>query len=115
LKFRPELTDNYRFKTTPGESLRYFEEDGSLVMTQDQLEKGTLPVYHTGLFWANLLLNLLHLGVWFVALWLLLRFGWPHALGLGLILWLAVSVPGSLVPTLLHGATEAGKESATTG
>ena len=36
----------------------------------------------------NLLLNALLLAVCFVALWLLLTFQWPHALGQAVVLWL---------------------------
>jgi hypothetical protein len=114
VKFHPDLTEKRTFKIEPGEPLRFREEDGDLSLTEDQLLDGVLPVYHPGRFWANLILNLLHLAVWFTALWLLLRFQWPHALGLALVLWLAVSVPGSLVPTLLNRASEAGKEDTAT-
>jgi hypothetical protein len=42
-----------------------------------------------GLLVGNVLLNLAHLLVWFLAFWLLLQFQWPHALGLAAIFWLA--------------------------
>ena len=29
---------------------------------------------------------------WFACLWLLLRFQWPHALGLAVVLWLACTL-----------------------
>ena len=38
------------------------------------------------------LLNFLHLGVWFVCLWLLLRFQWSHALGLAIVFCLAMTL-----------------------
>ena len=40
-----------------------------------------------GLTFINLLLNAVFFGVWFACLWLLLRFQWPHALGLAVPLW----------------------------
>ena len=39
----------------------------------------------SSLLWGNLLLNLAHLLVWFLAFWLLLEFQWSHALGLAAI------------------------------
>ncbi len=50
----------------------------------------------------NLLLNGLHLVVWFACLWLLLRFQWPHALGMALVCWLVVTV--IVIPPLLNKA-----------
>jgi hypothetical protein len=48
---------------------------------------GQETAFRTGRFFANLLLNFLFLAVWFVALWLLLRFGWPAALGQAVVFW----------------------------
>jgi hypothetical protein len=53
---------------------------------------------------ANLLLNFLHLGVWFACLWLLLRFQWGHALGFAVVLWLALTL--TILP-MLFTKTEA--------
>jgi hypothetical protein len=53
-------------------------------------------------FLANLLLNFFHLALWFVCLWLLLRFQWGHALGLGLVSWLLVTLV--FMPMLLDAA-----------
>jgi hypothetical protein len=47
-------------------------------------------------------LNFLHLGVWFVCLWLLLRFQWAHALGLAFCLWLVVTL--LIVPQIFQTA-----------
>jgi hypothetical protein len=43
------------------------------------------------LFW-NLLLNLLHLILWAVVLWLGMRFNFWHAVGLGLVMWLFMMI-----------------------
>jgi hypothetical protein len=109
--FTPEM-EGGKFKIEPGQSLRYREEGDGREITQEQLERGELTETHTGLLWLNFLFNFLHLGVWFACLWLLLRFQWPHALGLALACWLVMSIPGSIVSTLLAKAREAGKEPA---
>jgi hypothetical protein len=69
---------------------RYVEEDGIRYMTDDQL--GWIYTPRHGLTWAMLALNSFHLVVWFLALWLLLRFQWGHALGLALGLWIAMTL-----------------------
>jgi hypothetical protein len=107
--FTPEM-EGGKFKIEPGQSLRYREEGDGREITQEQLERGELTEMHTGLLWLNFLFNFLHLGVWFASLWLLLRFQWPHALGLALACWLVMSIPGSIVSTLLAKAREAGRE-----
>jgi hypothetical protein len=63
----------------------------------------------TGLFFANLVLNLLHLGVWFGCLWLVLRFQWTHALGLAAVLWLVMTL--TVLPMLLMRAGTVARES----
>jgi hypothetical protein len=109
VEFRPELDEKGKFRRTEGDdSIRYTEVEGSRFFDSNAV--GTVSVYRTGLFFANLLLNLLFLGVWFACLWLLLRFQWPHALGLGLVMWLAFSLPGSLVSTLLSMSTDAARQ-----
>jgi hypothetical protein len=55
--------------------------------------------FRTGLFLGNVLLNLLHLALWFVCLWLLLRFQWAHALGLAFVLWLVMTL--AVLPVLM--------------
>lgn len=52
-----------------------------------------------GRFLGNLFLNLLHAGLWFVCLWLLLQFRFNDALGFAAVLWLVATV--MLVPPLL--------------
>src|SRR5439155_8961007 len=76
--------------------LRYRDSRGR-VMTEDAI--GRLSTTRWGLLWGNLFLNLIHFLLWFVCLWLLLRFQWSHALGLAVILWLIMTIFG--VPALL--------------
>jgi hypothetical protein len=67
---------------------RYVEQGGrGRVMTDDAIGEMTTTNY--GLLVGNFLLNLGHLLVWFLCLWLLMQFHWPHALGLAVALWLA--------------------------
>jgi hypothetical protein len=97
------------FKVDPNQSSpRYVEVGGRRVMTEDSL--GRLRTFRWGLFFTNLLLNSAHLALWFVCLWLLLRFQWSHALGLAFIFWLLMSF--AILPMLLERADEAGQERA---
>jgi hypothetical protein len=68
---------------------------------------GTLPVSHWGASLAKLLLTLIHLGLWFACLWLLLHFQWGHALGLAVVLWLTLSL--TVLPIIFTKAEETAK------
>lgn len=63
---------------------RYLEQRGSRYVQAKQLDdhKGVLFVPSSAVVATALLLNVGHFVVWFLAIWLLLRFGWGHALGL---------------------------------
>jgi hypothetical protein len=61
-------------------------------------------IFRFGLLVANLLLNFLHFAVWFLCLWLLLRFQWGHALGLAIVLWLVMTL--TVLPTLMSRTGE---------
>ena len=90
--FKPERDEQGNFKqsstTRMGreskEPLRYIDETGR-VMVEGSL--GQLSVNRPGRFLGNLLLNLMFFAACFVALWLLLRFQWAHALGQAAVLW----------------------------
>jgi hypothetical protein len=99
VEFEPDLTSQKTFRIEPGQDLQYHEVDGSRVISEGQLLQGTYTASSAGLFWANVLLNLLHFGLWFGCLWLLLRFQWPHALGLAAAVWLTMTL--TIVPMLL--------------
>jgi hypothetical protein len=110
LEFRPVLNEKGNLKREQGDpKVHYQEVDGSQVITQDQIQQGRLVISHPGWVFVNFLLNLLHLGVWFAGLWLLLRFQWPHALGLGVALWLVMTL--TVLPMLLSKTREAAWES----
>lgn len=93
VQFDAERDANGKFKVSSNKSLVYRDERGR-TMAEDRL--GQLTVPRRGLLFANLLLNLVHLGVWFAALWLVLRFQWSHALGLAVVFWLLMTL------TILH-------------
>lgn len=90
-RFDAEMTPQGTFKIEDNRPLRYVEQDGrGRVMTDDAI--GGISTTRYGLLFGNLLLNLAHLLVWFLCLWLLMEFHWPHALGLALALWLAFAM-----------------------
>lgn len=92
----------YQFEPRKAKDADYptFESKEGWVMTQyDNGVTGLPHMFSTALFFANIFLNLLHLGIWFVCLWLLLRFQWSHALLLALPIWVAMTF--IVVPMLL--------------
>ncbi len=76
--------ENGHFKVGPNESLRYRDDRGR-EMVEGYL--GQVSTRHYTWLLTNLLLNFLHLVVWFLGLWLLLRYQWAHALGLAVVFW----------------------------
>jgi hypothetical protein len=104
--FEPERDANGNYKTrtesplslwpSRQKSLLYHDASGR-EMSEGRL--GQLSTFHRGILLASIFLNTFHLALWFVCLWLLLRFQWSHALGLAVIFWLISTV--LIVPTLL--------------
>jgi hypothetical protein len=91
------------------ESVRYVEVGGrGRVMSENEL--GQVGEFRWGPFLVNLSLNVLHLGVWFVCLWLLLRFQWSHALGLAIVFWLVMTL--AVLPPILNSARAAAQPAA---
>jgi hypothetical protein len=83
-----QLPPGGKFK--PDEPARYVEEGGQhRVLTEYDVQRGQVTRTRRGLLLGYFLLNVLLLAVWFTGLWLLLRFQWPHALGLAVVLWVA--------------------------
>jgi hypothetical protein len=96
--FKPERDEEGNYKREKVKSLigpnlekplRYLDDRGR-VMNEDRL--GELSRFRWGVFLAYSFLNMFHLGLWFICLWLLLRFQWSHALGLSVIFWLAMTI-----------------------
>jgi hypothetical protein len=103
VRFEAERDKNGKFKIATGRSLRYVDERGR-DMTEDRL--GALKLPRRGRLFLNFLLNLSHLVVWFLVLWLLLRFQWSHALGLAVVFWLLMTF--TVLPMMLSKAEELG-------
>jgi hypothetical protein len=68
---------------------------------------GVLSAFRFGRFVLNLFLNLFHLALWFVCLWLVLRFQWGHAFGLAIVLWLVTTL--AVLPMMLTEAADKGR------
>jgi len=66
---------------------RWEEEGGKHRYMTPFDSPGRMTTTHPGRSVFSLVLNVLHLGVWFVCLWLLLRFQWPHALLGAAVFW----------------------------
>ncbi len=98
--FKADL-DNGHFK----KEANYIDENGRVM---PEVYLGHVSRLRWGAFFVNLFLNLVHLALWFVCLWLLLRFQWGHALGLAVPLWGAVTL--ILIPMLVDRAREAAAE-----
>jgi hypothetical protein len=117
IEFKAKLNAKGNFERQEGDRqtlARYVEVGGGRTLTSDDLERGgELTTRNLGAFIANVLLNVFHLALWFVCLWLLLNFQWLHALGLALAVWVAFSIPGSVVNMLLNVSRAAARESAT--
>jgi hypothetical protein len=96
------------FQVKSGDSLRYRNADTGWEMTEGQL--GRVSVFHGGWLLGNVLLNLLHFVVWFVSLWVLLRYQWSHALGLAVVFWLVTTL--FVVPQMLTKAENVAQERA---
>jgi hypothetical protein len=82
--FLPDKDEKGHFKVAPNELLRYRDERGR-EMVEGYL--GFVSTRHYSWLWMNLFLNFLHGVVWFLCLWLLLRYQWSHALGLAVVFW----------------------------
>jgi hypothetical protein len=94
------------FRPDPKDKDRYVDDRGRVMEAQ---YPGKATTHRTGLLLANLFLNLvLHPAVWFVSFWLLLRFQWPHALGLAAVCWLATTL--LILPPLLNKAENVARE-----
>lgn len=105
--FKPPTDERGNFKVEKGQSLRYYEEnDPQRYMEEGYL--GQVSIFHFGWLVMGLLLNFGFLIVWFVCLWLLLRFQWSHALGLAFVAWL---ISLFVLPMLLTQAEKIRRDS----
>jgi len=89
----------------PEQPLRYRDEQGR-IMTEDAI--GRISISRWGIFFANMFFNLFHFVLWFVCLWVVVRFQWAHALGLAFLLWLIMTIP--VLPILFEKAQAGGTQ-----
>mgnify|MGYP001593542327 CR=1 FL=1 len=97
--------ETYRFvetKVSAGEFAQFVHEKGWIMKFNESGPTGIPQVFRTGRFLANLFFNFMHLALWFVGLWLLARFQWSHALGLGFCMWLLFTL--AVLPMMLEYA-----------
>jgi hypothetical protein len=108
--------DNYLFKRNKDASGPYGEfvsDDGWVMVEYEDGPTGQPSAFRWGLFLMNMFLNVGHFLLWWLCLWLILRFQWSHALGLGFILWLLFTF--TFLPMLLgQAAAVAENRTATT-
>jgi hypothetical protein len=94
--FEPDRDAKGQFTTERGQPLMYRDKNGRA------LKEGTferVASYRFGPFFFGLLLNGTFLVLWFVCMWLLLRYQFWHALGLALVLY-AVMLLFVLAPVM---------------
>jgi hypothetical protein len=102
VEFKADLTADGKFR---GNTPHYVEAGGRhRVLSEEDVRRGELSVARYGPLFVMLFLNGFHFLLWFLGLWLLLRFQWLHALGLALVLWVATT--GTLVQLLLSRTQE---------
>lgn len=87
-RFKANLDEKGNFPRDLAD-LRYTDDSGR-TLTADAL--GHIYRRKTGVLFANLFLNFLHLALWAVALWLGMRFNWWHGVGLALAIWVFLMV-----------------------
>jgi hypothetical protein len=93
-------------ETDDGGHRRFRSKDGWEMLESPQDGPTGLPTRFRSsrLFW-NLFFNLGHFSVWFVTLWLILRYQWIHAFGLAIVLWVVFTL--TMLPMLLGYAGHA--------
>jgi hypothetical protein len=96
-----EGSSDVYFKPVP-EQHRYVEEGGKRYLADEGF--GRIMTPRSGGSFLRVLLNVGHFVAWFLSLWLLLRFQWPHALGLAAALWLMMTF---VMPSIFRSAIDA--------
>ena len=108
MKSAKDEESTLRFDFVPGErgTYGYFTgPDGWIIEVDKNFAPTGIPVkFNFLLLIVNLIFNFGHFVGWFLALWVILRFQWTHALGLAFVIWLAFTI--IVVPMLLGYAGE---------
>jgi hypothetical protein len=105
--FKPQMDDKGHFKVEKDQPLRYYEDGDPKKRYMDENAIGQISIFHFGWMLGTLILNFGFLAVWFVVLWLLLRFQWAHALGLAFVIWI---ISLFVLPMILTQAEKVRKE-----
>jgi hypothetical protein len=103
--------DVVRYELTKSDNAEYrsfVSPEGWTIREYNSGPTGQPEAFRTGLWLVNLLLNFGHFALWFLCLWLVLRFQWGHALGLAFVLWLVMTI--LVVPMMLADAGKAAEE-----
>lgn len=103
--FEPKTDAKGNFQLEKDQTLRYYEKDNP---SRYMETIGQISTFRFGWLLMSLLLNFGFLGVWFLVLWLLLRFQWSHALGLAIAFWAAALL--FVMPQVLAPAERVRKE-----
>ncbi len=103
-RFVAEVGPDGKFVAKQGQPVRYREEGGKRVMTDQYV--GQITTTKWGLVIGNILLNFGLFVAWWMVLWLLLRFQMMHAFGLALAMW-AVFI--FVLPALFKKAEDVAK------
>lgn len=105
--FEPAKDAKGNYQVEQDQPLRHYDKDNkSRYMEEGFL--GQVSIFHFSWLLMNLFLNFGFLLVWFLSLWLLLRFQWSHALGLAVVFWLAMIL--LIVPMILKPAEDMRKQ-----
>jgi hypothetical protein len=97
----------HRFELTASETgayPRFVNDQGWSMPAFESGPTGIPTAFRTSRFLANIFFNSMHLVLWFLCLWLLLRFQWSHALGFAFCLWLLLTL--AILPMMLSYSAE---------
>jgi len=89
VRFAAVLDGDLAYAKVP-EKKTFLEVGGSRSIEEEL--PGTIVSPNSGVAFLAILINVLHLAVWFAIFWLAMRFEWGHALGLGAIFALAATI-----------------------
>jgi hypothetical protein len=105
VRFLPERDARGKFKEAPGYTLRYYDDRGRF-MEEGYL--GQLSTVRPGRTFVYVLLNLVHGAVWFVCLWLVLRFSLGQSILIAIGCWMTMTL--FVMPLVLRAAQEASEK-----
>ena len=100
-----------RVKGTQGSYGEYVSDTGWIMKEYGDGPTGIPTIFRWGRFLAILFLNFVHFLLWWLCLWLLMRFQWAHALGLAFVMWLIFTL--MILPMLIGYAVETAERRAT--